>query len=54
MKMNKKEYISIKVEVYEEMIFRYFKAAEQISDLELEIFELQEELSKKHQEENTK
>lgn len=53
-KMNKTKYLSIKVEVYEDMIFRYLKAMEHISDLELELFELQEELSAKYKKANTK
>lgn len=44
-KMNDRECITIRIEEYEEMIFQYFDALDQISDLELEVFELKEKLS---------
>ncbi|HJC35005.1 hypothetical protein OCV58_09160 [Megasphaera butyrica] len=43
--MNDRECITIRIEEYEEMIFQYFDALDQISDLELEVFELKEKLS---------
>ena len=39
------ETITINTDTYEDMVFRYFKALDTISDMELEIFELQEELN---------
>ena len=43
--MAEKEFITIRTDIYEDMVFKYFKALNTISDLELEIFELQEELN---------
>ena len=40
----KQETFEIKTEVYEEMVFQYFSALDRIMDLELENYELQEEL----------
>ena len=40
----KKETFEIKTEVYEEMVFQYLSALDRIMDLELENYELQEEL----------
>ena len=40
----KQETFEIKTEVYEEMVFKYFSALDRIMDLELENYELQEEL----------
>ena len=43
--MTDQETITIPLSVYEDMVERYFRAKGRIMDLELEIFELQEELS---------
>lgn len=43
--MNDREYITIRIGSYEEMIFQYFNALDRISDLELEVYELKEKLS---------
>lgn len=43
--MNNREYITIRIEEYEKMVFQYFDALDRISDLELELFELKEKLS---------
>lgn len=40
----KKETFEIKTEVYDEMVFQYLSALDRIMDLELENYELQEEL----------
>ncbi|HJB01907.1 MAG TPA: hypothetical protein H9780_12195 [Candidatus Mediterraneibacter merdavium] len=40
----KQETFEIKTEIYEEMVFQYFSALDRIMDLELENYELQEEL----------
>lgn len=40
----KKNTFEIKTEVYEEMVFQYLSALDRIMDLELENYELQEEL----------
>lgn len=41
--MNKKTF-EIEIEVYDEMVFRYLSALDRIMDLELENYELLEEL----------
>ena len=43
--MNNREYITIRIEKYEEMVSQYWDAMDRISDLELEVFELQDNLS---------
>ena len=43
--MNNREFITIRIEKYEEMVFQHFDALDRIFDLELEIYELQEKLS---------
>ena len=43
--MNNREYITIRIEKYDEMVFQYLDAMDRIFDLELEVFELQEKLS---------
>ena len=43
--MDDRECITIRNEEYEEMILQYFDALDQMSDLELEVFELKEKLS---------
>ena len=43
--MDNREYITIQIEKYEEMVFQYLDALDRIFDLELEVFELQERLS---------
>ena len=40
----KKETFEIKTEVYDEMVFQYLSALDRIMDLELENYELQEDL----------
>ena len=40
----KKNTFEIKTDVYEEMVFQYLSALDRIMDLELENYELQEEL----------
>lgn len=40
----KKKTFEIEIEVYDEMVFQYLSAVNRIMDLELEIYELQEEL----------
>ena len=40
----KKETFESKTEVYDEMVFQYLSALDRIMDLELENYELQEEL----------
>ena len=40
----KKETFEIKTDVYDEMVFQYLSALDRIMDLELENYELQEEL----------
>ena len=40
----KKETFEIKTEVYDEMVFQYLSALDRIMDLELENYELEEEL----------
>ena len=43
--MDNRKYITIRIETYDEMVFRYLDSLDRIFDLELEIFELQEKLS---------
>ena len=43
--MDSREYITIRIEKYDEMVSQYWDAMDRIFDLELEIFELQEKLS---------
>ena len=43
--MNNREYITIRIEQYEEMVSLYWDAMDRISDLELAVFELQDKLS---------
>ena len=43
--MNNREYITMRIEKYDEMVFQYLDALDRIFDLELEVFELQEKLS---------
>ena len=43
--MNNREYITMRIEKYDEMVFQYLDALDRIFDLELEVFELQENLS---------
>ena len=43
--MNDRECITIRIEEYEEMIFHYFDALDQLSDLELDVFELKAKIS---------
>lgn len=40
----KKKTFEIEIEVYDEMVFQYLSALDRIMDLELENYELQEEL----------
>ena len=43
--MNNREYITMRIEKYDEMVFQYLDALDRIFDLELEVFELHEKLS---------
>lgn len=48
--MNERRYITITIESFDDLVTKYLEALDRIMDLEIELYEIQEELLEKENE----